>query len=100
MRSGHRHDDSDHAHNHTHNNLQLRDLLLRGVLLAAFTVSILVLRVKIMKAELPVFTKCVCTSNSYFFSYVYIQWNLSDIRSLMRTVSEVPIVYFCVQINL
>ena len=31
-------------------------LLLRGILLLGFTVAIMVLRVKIMKAELPVFT--------------------------------------------
>ena len=35
----------------------LRPLVIRGALLAGFTLAIMVVRVKIMKAELPVFTK-------------------------------------------
>ena len=35
----------------------LRPLLVRGTLLAGFTVAIMFMRVKIMKAELPVFTE-------------------------------------------
>ena len=34
----------------------LRPLLVRGGLLFVFTVGILIMRVKIMKAELPIFT--------------------------------------------